>query len=66
MTVDAQTEVVIDQPVERVAGYAADPSNAPEWYANIDAVEWMQRAMRRANSKDLQNLKRILEPAVGP
>ena len=35
------TETVIERPIAVVAAYAADPSNAPEWYANIDSVEWV-------------------------
>jgi hypothetical protein len=40
MAVDVLTEIVIAAAVERAATYAADPSNASEWYGNIDAVEW--------------------------
>jgi len=40
MAVDVLTEIVIDRPVQVVAEYVANPSNAPEWYANIESIEW--------------------------
>ena len=40
MAVDVLTNIVIDRSVEQVSNYAADPSNAPEWYSNIKSVDW--------------------------
>jgi len=34
------TEVEIACPRDEVAAYAGDPSNAPQWYANIESVSW--------------------------
>jgi len=41
MPVDVVTETVIDRSCAEVAAYAADPSHAPEWYANIASVRWL-------------------------
>lgn len=40
MSLDVTTEAVIDRSVGEVAAYAGDPTNAPEWYANIRSIEW--------------------------
>jgi uncharacterized protein YndB with AHSA1/START domain len=51
MAVDVLTEVVIDRPIGEVAGYAADPSNAPQWYANIESVTWQTAPPIRVGSR---------------
>lgn len=40
VSVDVVTVATIPRPIAEVSAYAADPGNAPEWYANIDSVEW--------------------------
>lgn len=51
MVVDVLTEIVIDRPSDSVASYAADPSNAPAWYANIESVKWNTAPPMRVGSQ---------------
>ncbi|HVM53030.1 MAG TPA: SRPBCC family protein [Acidimicrobiales bacterium] len=50
MSVDVTTEIDIARPVGQVAAYAADPSNAPVWYAKIESVDWRTEPPARVGS----------------
>ncbi len=51
MAVDVLSEVLIDRPCDQVAEYAADPSHDPDWYVNIDSVEWRTEPPLRIGSR---------------
>jgi len=49
--VDVITEIVIDRKRDQVAAYASDPTNAPNWYANIESVQWQTPPPVQVGSK---------------
>jgi len=49
--VDVSTDVVIARPRTAVADYAANPDNAPKWYANIKSVAWRTAPPLEAGSR---------------
>ncbi|GAB3049961.1 hypothetical protein GCM10027053_06100 [Intrasporangium mesophilum] len=38
--VDVTVRTTIECPLETLAAFAGDPTNAPRWYANIRSVDW--------------------------
>ena len=51
MAVDVLTEITISRPANVVAAYAADPSNAPLWYANIASINWETEPLLQVGSR---------------
>jgi hypothetical protein len=49
--VDITSDVIIERSLDVVAAYAADPQNAPKWYANIRSVEWITPPPMRVGSQ---------------
>ena len=51
INVDIEIEIVIARPADVVSSYAGDPSNAPDWYVNIDSVDWKTAPPLRVGSQ---------------
>jgi hypothetical protein len=51
VSVDVVTTITIQRARGEVAAYAADPTNAPAWYDNIDSVDWETEPIVSAGSK---------------
>jgi uncharacterized membrane protein len=45
------TEIEINEPLHKVAEFAANPDNAPTWYENIKSVTWITKKPLRVGSK---------------
>jgi uncharacterized membrane protein len=51
VNVDVEVQTAISASVADVAAFAADPSHAPDWYANISSVEWETSPPARVGSR---------------
>jgi uncharacterized membrane protein len=51
MTVDVETSLDINRPIDVVAEYAADPTHAVEWYRKIRSVEWIDDPVVRERAR---------------
>ena len=50
-SINVLTEIIINRPAEAVSAYAAEPSNAPDWYTNIESAKWRTSPPLRTGAK---------------
>jgi hypothetical protein len=65
------TDIIINLPKEKVAEFAANPDNVPQWYINIRSVQWQTPRPLKTGSqllfsgrflgRLLQNLYEVVE-----
>jgi uncharacterized membrane protein len=51
MRVDVVSDIEIGRPLDQVAAFAGDPTNAPRWSTNIKSVEWLTEPPVAVGSK---------------
>lgn len=49
--VDVGETIVIERPIEVVAAYAGDPSNAPAWHRRVESAEWQTEPPMKLGSR---------------
>ena len=51
MSVDVSTSITIGRTRLEVSDFAGDPNNAPEWYVNIESVDWVTEPVPEIGSR---------------
>lgn len=62
--IDVSAEIDINCSRDKVAGYSANPDNAPKWYLNIEATKWKTPRPLKVGSQIVFKAKFLGKPLV--